>query len=86
MLDDDAVGVDLILAEVGEVIGADARLGAVVVGDLVGELIGHLHCLAEDEGVGIEGIAPAEKLPFHRGWLAEFLVGQLCVCPAREGT
>ena len=74
----DTAIVDLVLAEIGKIVVA--HIGALIVRrHLVGYLIGHLHGLVQDDGIGIGTIVPANIIPFHTRWLAEFLIGQLCV-------
>ena len=77
-MDKDVALVNLVLAEVGDVLGTDIREGLVVVGYLIGDLIGDLERLTQDDGIGIDRAAPAYEVPFQLGRLAEFLIGQLC--------
>ena len=80
----DVAVVDFVLAEVGQVVVVD--VGRLAVREhLVGELIRHLHGLAENDGIGTDGIAPPYVVPFQIRRFAEFLVRQLRIRHACKG-
>ena len=76
---DDVGIVDVVLAVVHEIAGAELGVGHIVGEHLVGEPVGDCHRLAEDDGVGIGLVAVAKIIPFLIGGFAELLVGKLCM-------
>ena len=69
--------VNHVFAEITQNVDTDIIVRSVVTGCLVSNLIGDLHGLAQNDGIGIDSLTPAGKVPFHVRRLTEFLVGQL---------